>query len=275
MGKIIFASGGLGNQMFEYAYLLGLKSRGIDARIDTSLYQIATQHNGWELEDVFGINVPKTKKLPFRRHLVRLLCHWPNNAFLGTETTIMEYDAYWIKPSKMFLKGVWINVSYFKDIQGEIRALFQFRNLTSQDRLTGDSMRLDPNSVSIHIRRGDYLKLADYNVCDESYYITAMRIISEHVSDPTYYVFSDDKTWCRDFMQNQGVKYHIIDSNKGKDSYKDMYLMTQCHRHIISNSTFSWWGAYLSRIENSLIIAPKYWFKSRQISPNLPHWVEI
>lgn len=260
--------------MFEYAYLIALMERGYKVGLNLSLYNVKKQHNGWELSDVFKVKKPVQRFRRLSKWLVRLLCHYPENLFLRTERSVMEYNPIWIKPSKAFLKGVWINPRYFESVEHIIRDVYRFRNIDDRNLMLATTLRTS-ESVSIHIRRGDYLNLPNYCVCDEAFYVTAMDMIKKMVENPVFYIFSNDPEWCNAFMEKQKVDYKIIDHNIGADSYKDMFLMTQCHHNIIANSTFSWWGAWLNQSPGKIVIAPKYWFKDNQCSPNLTEWVTI
>ena len=128
------------------------------------------------------------------------------------------------------------------------------------------------NSVSIHIRRGDYLNIPNYCVCDEGYYRHAIKHICENVDKPVFYVFSNEPDWCESFMQQFGVVFKIINWNQRGDSYQDMYLMTQCKHNIIANSTFSWWGAWLNSQSDKIVVTPRAWFKNNNYNINCPGW---
>ena len=111
-------------------------------------------------------------------------------------------------------------------------------------------------SVSIHVRRGDYL--GAFPVLDESYFNPAMAYFAEKYSDVRFYVFSNDIDWCRHHLIADKITF--VDWNTGKDSPFDMWLMTQCRHNIIANSSFSWWGAWLNQNKGKQVIAPKTWF---------------
>jgi len=123
---------------------------------------------------------------------------------------------------------------------------------------------LDENSVSIHIRRGDYLKppvLEYHGVLPISYYYNAIEIIRNKYKDITFYFFSDDEEFVKNNFTKIEPKIYIYDNN-GENSWKDMYLMKSCKHHIIANSSFSWWGAWLSD-RDGITCAPKYWFNPK------------
>lgn len=123
-------------------------------------------------------------------------------------------------------------------------------------------------SVSLHVRRGDSVSNPKYNkisgnVCTEEYYRKAVAYLIEREADLSFYIFSDDIAWVKeqfDFLQ--GVNTVFVDHNHGKNSYIDMWLMSECSHNIVANSTFSWWGAWLNKSPNKLVLAPNRWFKN-------------
>lgn len=273
MKRIVIASGGLGNQMFEYAFILALRHLGYNVAIDLNLYDITKQHNGWELDHVFDIK-DGIRYSTVPRLLTRLLCHFRKNHLTLVETTPMLYDRRMLQPTKPFLKGVWINPRYFENIDQTIREAFSFKNIDDKNVDMAKEMK-NVCSVALHVRRGDYLNLESYNVCDEDYYTTAIRKILEKHHNPVFYIFSNDPDWCRNWISKFNVDYVIIDHNHGKGSYRDMFLMTQCKHFIIANSTFSWWGAWLSSNKEKTVICPKRWFKDYDYTPNMDSWITI
>ncbi|MCM1235757.1 MAG: alpha-1,2-fucosyltransferase [Ruminococcus flavefaciens] len=260
--------------MFEYAYLLSLKERGYNVRLSLDLYDITQQHNGWELNNVFDIKETPTRSTVLSRLLTRILVHYRNNPLIESEKKIMQYDCIWENPSKPFLLGVWINSQYFESVRDKILTVYTFKNISKQNLSLSKRMAIE-NSVSVHIRRGDYLKHPNYLVCDEHYYDEAIKRILNQVESPKFYIFSDDKDWCEKFMQKFDVDFEIIMHNVGADSCQDMFLMSKCKNNIIANSTFSWWGAWLNNDKNKMVIAPRKWFRDKNVSPNLDTWIKI
>jgi hypothetical protein len=150
------------------------------------------------------------------------------------------------------LCGYFQSEKYFFNFKKQIKELFKIDNKT-RAHLT-DKYKLSTNTCSIHIRRGDYLKLQHVHpVIDIEYYKTAVDIIGK---DKQYFVFSDDINWARN---NLGFITNPTFISDNKD-YEDMYLMSMCYDNIIANSSFSWWGAWLNENESKTVIAPKNWF---------------
>ncbi len=152
-------------------------------------------------------------------------------------------------------KGNWINEKYFQEYRDELMNIFTFPPFDDdQNRLYMNEI-LAANSVSIHIRRGDYLQSPLYTL-GIKYIQTAVQIINQKVNTPKYFVFTDDPEYVSkhfSFIDNMTV----INGNKGKKSFRDMQLMSLCKHNIIANSTFSFWGAYLNRNTDKIVIAPR------------------
>ncbi|MGB6269589.1 MAG: alpha-1,2-fucosyltransferase, partial [Olleya sp.] len=115
------------------------------------------------------------------------------------------------------------------------------------------------NAVSIHIRRGDFLKHDVHNTSKEDYYKEALSVIESKIEQPTYYLFSDDMDWVKaNFKTKHKTVY--VDFNDATTAFEDIKLMSNCKHNIIANSSFSWWSAWLNTNPNKIIIAPKQWF---------------
>ena len=133
------------------------------------------------------------------------------------------------------------------------------------------------NSVSIHVRRGDYLSQEMVakmgNICTLDYYKNAIELIKRKISNPVFFVFSDDIEWVKKNLLADNM--HLIDWNNGTNSFIDMFLMSECKAHVIANSSFSYWGAYMSKI-NIVTVYPHIWFNDEP-SPNIAFedWVAL
>ena len=119
------------------------------------------------------------------------------------------------------------------------------------------------NSISLHVRRGDFINENSTNkthgVCSIEYYKKAIDFIAKKISNPVFFIFSDDTKWVYENMKLQ-FKYFVVDINDHKFAYEDLRLMSKCNHHILANSSLSWWGAWLNESENKVVVAPKIWF---------------
>ena len=130
------------------------------------------------------------------------------------------------------------------------------------------------NSVSLHVRRGDYLNLKNIGVLDVDYYIKAVEYIRKNVEKPTFYIFSDDLEWCKNSL---GFLDDCIYVDWTQTEIDDLKLMSFCRHNIIANSSFSWWGAWLNQNPKKTVIAPKGWLLNDPDSSNviLSDWVKF
>ena len=158
---------------------------------------------------------------------------------------------------KGFVNGYWQSEKYFESIEDIIRNVFTFPEASEQNKAIAREMAAS-TSVSIHVRRGDYLRYFPNNVLDEAYYGPAMAYFTERFKDVHFFIFSNDISWCREHLSAERISF--VDWNTGKDSPYDMWLMTQCKHNIIANSSFSWWGAWLNNNPEKIVIAPGRWF---------------
>lgn len=266
----LIVSGGLGNQMFQYAFVLALRNRGHRVKLDVSLYNYAKMHNGYELERVFGIKEPLNNKWGLHLKWLRLLLKVKPKMIISDDP--LFFDEYNLNYPKRYISGYWQDESYFKEIEDEIRKRFEFRNIDNRNKAIAQEMR-ECNSVSVHIRRGDYVE-SGMLLLDDIFYSKAFEKIIEKVERPIFYIFSDDRQEAEAIVSKYCSEYKVIDWNKGEDSYKDMYLMSQCHHHIVANSSFSWWGAWLSDFNDTIVIAPKCWIHNNpSLCPQADGWI--
>ncbi len=176
-----------------------------------------------------------------------------------------------------YLTGFWIEEKYYRNRMEALYKELVFPALASTINRELAARIQSENSVSIHVRRGDYLvQYADmFAVLDRGYYEKAVHYIENHVTQPSYFIFSDDSTFVEkefDWLSNKT----IVINNKGDDSYCDMQLMSLCHHNIIANSTFSQWGALLNTNENHIVIYPAEYLKQQDNElKTLPGWVRI
>lgn len=257
----IILSGGLGNQMFQYALYLALKAKGRNVKLDTSLYFYVKMHNGYELVRCFGIDDPIVKGNSLYIFFLRFMLKFKPNKCLFVDTG--NYNAKVFSTNFNYISGYWQSEKYFKPIEDLVRNAFVFQCIDTNNLSLAEEIR-SMNSISLHLRRGDYIGNSIYtDECNESYYEDAIKKLFDRLPNKEnvqFYVFSDDKAFADVFIGKLNYPVKLIDYNKGADSYKDMYLMSQCKHNIIANSSFSWWGAWLNNNPEKIVIAPKKWF---------------
>lgn len=250
--KIVLYTAGLGNQIFQYFFCQYLKEKYPGEKIYGCYDKaILNNHNGLEVQNVFGIELPPTNKLVYvlerliRAFYKRTHCSWFSSHDEATKDTL-------------YYEGYWHNKLLFEDYVPALR--FREPAETSEQNQTVLNQIRNCHSVSIHIRRGDYLnpefEARFAHSCTPDYYRQAIDYALGMWPDAEFFVFSDDIEWVRSNMQIP--RAHYIDWNKGKDSHWDMRLMSECHASIIANSSFSFWGAMLGH-SKQFVVRPKKW----------------
>lgn len=275
--------GGLGNQMFQYAAGRSLAvANNCELKLDVSGYKNYTLHNGYEL-DLFNIQAGLAMDNEISS-LVNVQSRWSrfiskklglkNKSHLIEKSFSFEPSFFDIKQS-IYIDGYWQSYQYFESIKSQLKV-----ELTPTAPLSGLNLSVaesivQVNAVSLHIRRGDYVSNNATNKVHGflglKYYEDAISIISSRVSNANYFVFSDDIAWAKENLElTNNVSF--IDHNSGKNSYEDMRLMGLCQHHIIANSSFSWWGAWLGQNPNKIVLYPDRWFATndRDISTLCP-----
>ena len=293
--EVIVLSGGLGNQMFQYAFFLAKKEQNNDIAIDTYSIQREGLHNGFELNRLFGID-DKYRSLIVR--IVRKLLIF--NKKRGTKTItsfllqliklsgitiIQEKDYSAFNPSylsprkkKAFYFGFWQTPLYFQEIEDKIRDTFSFDKLQLSPKSANLLIEIkSEESVSIHIRRGDFLKKENkqyQNICTSEYYKMAISSIKTKIENPFFVVFSDDLEWVKENLSLDNAIY--VNWNLGVNSWEDLALMSKCKHNIIANSTFSWWGAWLNENKNKLVLAPEQFLNNTKTPDIYPKdWITV
>lgn len=270
--------GGLGNQMFQFAVAKALAAKhGVEAKVDLSFLQKDT--GGVYTQRAFELTcftndiktatpeelAPYTKRahggLPFA--LQSILPFFFKGVYAKENGNRFQRQILEL-PKEAYLDGFWQSELYFKDQEKTIRECFTFSDaIRNTHKEMADQMR-SKLSVSLHVRRGDYVSNALANkfhgLCSPNYYQNAVKHLMA-LGNIEVYIFSDDLDWCRQHSKFE-VPMHYVNTN---DAYADMYLMSQCKHHVIANSSFSWWGAWLNADPDKVVIAPKTWFNDPSI----------
>jgi hypothetical protein len=162
-----------------------------------------------------------------------------------------------------YLDGYWQSYKYFDEIAGLLRTELTPSITPSELDMNILKQIKDSSAVSVHIRRGDYVTLKAaatvHGVCTLDYYRSALDVISSSVLDPHFFVFSDDSQWSRENLEFPGP-VTFVDHNGPTTAFQDMRMMSTCRHHIIANSSFSWWGAWLNPGSDKIVVAPRKWF---------------
>lgn len=260
---IIKLFGGLGNQMFQYAFGRNIAEKNqTELKLDITYFETSAERKF--VLDHFNIkNEIATQKEIFE------LTHQKIFGGLKFSGKIEEKGIQFNKKNlkiknNRILTGYWQCENYFSDIKSIIRN--EFTIINPPDPICEEYYRQinTTNSVSIHIRRGDYTKPELINIhglCDMDYYNRSIERISKSIIKPVFYVFSDNLEWAKNNLQS-AMPMYFVDLDNGGNEIEDFRLMMSCKHNIIANSTFSWWAAWLNRNQEKIIIAPKFWFSS-------------
>lgn len=279
--KIVNIVGGLGNQMFQCALSIALKNEypNEEVYIDTSHFNYiilkklgpVNMHNGYEIDSLFkNFNIP----IASRNQIAKVAYYVPNFLFsriiekrLPPKKTMFREKRNYEYCSDVFKQkgdtyydGYWQCSKYFEKHKNEILEAFNFPKLNAFSKKKEEEL-VNCESVAIHVRRGDYLKDPEFGgICGLGYFSSAILKLKEELLPYKFYIFSNDTKWCEENLAPLLDGYDIcyMEGNRGKDSVYDMYLMSKCKHMIISNSSFSWWGAFFN-CQGGKIIAPKPW----------------
>ncbi|MCS3798576.1 alpha-1,2-fucosyltransferase [Niastella sp. OAS944] len=285
---VVNLKGGLGNQMFQYSFGKGLAMLlNQELFLNTGIYDRGKSNRQYDL-DIFklsshsiagGESIYRTLKESDGRifHVNEKYFHYHGSLM----KSLKKYSLV-ISPSDnvhWLCSGYWQSYKYFEHMESVLRNDFTFCNPIHEKWPNIAEQIEQRNSVMINVRRGDYLNKLDFHgVVDMAYLTKAMDIVYKNVIDPWFCIFSDDMKWCR---ENFGGLKNIffVDETYYDPKYQYyLQLMSMCKHFIISNSSFSWWAAWLCQRKNKLVIAPKNWFKDQDINAKdllPPSWLSV
>ena len=276
---IVKITGGLGNQMFQFA-LASILAKNADSKLYLEIDVFKSIQKGvtpWDFQlNIFNnqysfLSVMDIEKLIGDAGIVKLI---KKTLGVKTLTTYKEkslnFDSNVLETtSPVYLKGYFQSYKYFRGNERFVRDLFKF----DTESLKGKNIYYlsqiqSSNSVSIHIRRGDYVSnkniLEDHGICNFDYYLKAINILSSKISSFKLFFFSDDMDWVKENFSSINVDKFFIEQEQ-KNDWVDMFLMSSCDHQIIANSSFSWWGAWLNSNNSKIVVAPKIWNKKNNL----------
>lgn len=283
---IVKLIGGLGNQFFQYAVGRSLSvANKCELKLDATGFKEYKLHkyslNNFNIKEVFATddelkyftakpNWLISKYAPF----LTSKKYVPEGEF-GYHGRILKLKG------DVYLEGYWQTEKYFQSIQKMIRDEFSVRHEISGIDFEIAKKMKEVNSVSIHVRRADYVSnpqaKAMHGNCSLEYYQKAVDLISKSVEKPVFFVFSDDYEWVKDNVHT-GFETIFVHHNNADKNYEDLRLMSTCKHNIVANSSFSWWGAWLNNNPAKIVVAPKKWFANPKIISKdiIPEsWIKI
>ena len=282
---IVQLRGGLGNQMFQYAFACNLaKINNTELIIDSiSNYRIRGLYipRPYLLGD-FNIN---------KKNILQDELNWAKNIRIWQRIGIapkwihlqekkfdmFQEDAIKKYKKNVYVIGFWQNEQYFSTISSVLKKEFTINKKWIDNYDTSISSL---NSVAVHVRRGDYISNAEYGSCyvnlnETGYYNDAIEMIKQKIKNPVFFIFSDDMKWCKEHFKVEGSIIIFIENTES--ALHDFSLMSQCKHQIIANSTFSWWAAWLNNNPQKIVICPNKWFVNNWNDSHyaLPEWIKL
>ncbi|MCF7834032.1 MAG: alpha-1,2-fucosyltransferase [Candidatus Pacebacteria bacterium] len=270
----IYLKGGMGNQMFQYALgrVLSMKNK-VPLVLDTSFYDLDLKPKREYDLDVFNLfsDLKIEKKLNiFKRFLFGMSGKVIKEKFFHFDSEIFKIG------DNAILEGYWQSPKYFEGYEDIIKKDFSFKKDFSLEIQNLAKEIKDKKSLCVHVRRGDFVGNTFHDVLDKDFYKKAFDILKEKVKIDKVYIFSDDIDWCRNNMNFPIPTVFVGNEYSGEKGEGNLFLMSLCKYFIIPNSTFSWWGAWLSG--SSMVVCPKKWFADESINTNdlIPEkWIRI
>lgn len=280
---IIRMTGGLGNQMFQYALYLKLCSMGREVKFD-DITEYELDNARPVMLWAFGLTYPRADQEEINKITDGFLklSHRIRRKLFGRKSLEYEekncnYDPQVLQRDPAYLTGYFQSEKYFMDVEEQVRRAFTFSEgiWKGQDEEIRRKMQnflgqiQGCESVSVHVRRGDYLEKEEIygGICTEAYYKSAIEYMQRKRKESRFFLFSNDPEWVREWVNANyrgDNRFVIIEGTQEETGYLDLFLMSRCKNHIIANSSFSWWGAWLDENPRKRVIAPAKWANNQE-----------
>jgi hypothetical protein len=269
---IVKIIGGLGNQMFQYAYAKALQQKGYEVKIDISAFETYKLHGGYQL-DKYNIDLQEsTKEETYKFFKNTFFSKILRRFGIDFSRRIREKSLFFDEQllnveDNCYLDGYFQCEKYFKDIREIILKQFKIKSqISSYTKEIEKQIKESQNSCSLHVRRGDFVNKKNIHIhgaCDIEYYKKAIKYLEEEIGKTNYFIFSDDMKWVKENLVLENAIY--IDSKEKRLPHEDIFLMSLCCNNIVANSSFSSWGALLNQNKEQIVIAPKRWFNDEKM----------
>jgi hypothetical protein len=283
------AQGGLGNQLFQYATARSIAEQlNVELVLDPYWFSHpradetprSLELNRYKIQFRLATTAEQQRRRWLRSRVGR--CIGLLSPIKVCRERSLKYDpSLKLSSTNSYLVGFWQSEEYFKDIrQILLSELTPLQPPGRQDYELIERMATT-NAVSVHVRRGDYVSSASassfHGVCSLDYYRAALAHITSKLETPELFIFSDDPEWTQRNLDTGGYRAHYVNHNSPVEAFQDLRLMTFCKHHIIANSSFSWWGAWLSTHDNQIVVAPRQWFQGGREAPDLipSRWIRL
>lgn len=283
-------TGGLGNQMFQYAFGLRLAEKhGTELKLDITFYSDPRFNDPPRTFDLGIFNITATLATDeeigeLSRRVKNDLAERVLSRVLGVKKSHVREPHYHFSeeafnsPDDVYLNGYWQSTKYFQDIYAKLRQEFSFKDPPCEkakpilERIEGTE------SVCVHVRRGDFLTNPLNGIHGTEYYDKGSEIIQKAKTGAAFFVFSDDIPWCKQNLHFNGETTYVDDDFEPFKFRDDLRLMSRCKNFVIANSSFSWWAAWLSESPDKVVVAPPSWAADPTIDKSemyLPGWIRV
>lgn len=285
MMKIVKILGGLGNQMFQYALLTALRQQHPHDCVMADLHVFHNYRRSFQLDTAFGIR-PVAATL---RDVARVAYPYPSYAWWRCGSRLLPpRKTMCVEPSNFsfvddalertgntYYDGYWQNERYFSHCRTALVEQFRFPLFTDERNRQLAQLAEQKETAALHVRRTDYIgDRLFHDISATDYYARALQLLKQQTHTKVLCIFSDDMEWCRQHLSHLTAEWQVamVDWNHGAASIQDMHLMTLCRHHVIANSSFSWWGAWLADTPG-LNMAPRLWWRRQTATTPVPqHW---
>lgn len=274
MKNIVIFNGGLGNQLFQYAFLIYLQERlGRNVGYNLSMYRYFSIHTGFQASEVFDMSYLQEDTnniVPLYRiekKLKNIKCLEKRKLFFCNEK---HFD---VNHEYKYFFDYWQKAKYCESIRNELMEQYRLSpSICCNDEIVS-RITNDPSSVYIHLRRGDYVNNPQYvDLAKSDYYKKALEYIKKRIESPSFYIFSDDQNFARKYFDFLDAPIFI--DYPGQTALGDLYLMNLCRNAIIANSSFSWWGAFIRK--KNYVLHPSQYHNGIINNGLYPsNWIEI
>lgn len=272
-------TGGIGNQLFQYAFI-----RSLSLKLNLKFFLDLSWYRDFEkFEDCTNPN--SATKREFLLDKFKITQNYLNPLYLKTSHHLRRYSGVNKLPllryfnyitinekdfainnlplnRNIYLKGIWQNSKLFVEFNDLLKNEILLKNELSSDNNRFLQKIRSTNSIALHIRRGDLINrpnaIRDQPYSSDEYYQEGIKIIGKKIRNTVLYIFSDDIKWVENSLKFDQPTVYI---NSDGPDFEHFYLMSQCNHNIIANSTYSWWAAWLNTNDNKIIISPKWWYR--------------
>lgn len=266
---IVHLSGGFGNQLFSYAFGYAMAQK----RNDILAIDTAIQDAPWFFRnpDILNLNIKFDERISYQigrtiaeRAVINKIRFRSNIGWktkyiregeLGQGKYLEDFAEYSKSFSNIYLKGNWVSEKYFENVRDEIQEMFTFQKPLGDEAEKIQTEILNcPSSVTIHCRRGDYIRLGACITAD--YFTRAMEYMDEHIEHPVFYCFSEEQEWAMQSFNKLPYDIRYPQYHSEDKGLEDFRLLMSGKHQIIANSTYSWWAAYLNPNPDKIIVTP-------------------